>query len=180
MRKSNFPTWRPQHTFSIFYNLQMRTIDAFQDTSRCHHGPRNCLRQNECATKFQKSIFRWPGSWYFRTQFAAQTPLPRDCSSWAWSGLHFPTLRAIFWARVQMYDFVWCQTVFFHQEGAIQGLYLTPAVNRQPGFRQGTRRASSLYNVYYFSFLKHVFQFLHHFISFSWEIHCSIFHWFWY
>ena len=57
-----------------------------------------------------------------------------------------------------------------HQNGVdfwFQKYYLTPLVKRQPGFHQGTRRASLLQNLVYLFILKEFVYIRHHFIVFS-------------
>ena len=65
---------RTLHLF-YFYNLRMKTINTSQSTAGCRGGPQNCLRANKLSIKFQKSVFRCPGSSYLWTQLRATSEL---------------------------------------------------------------------------------------------------------
>ena len=71
--------------FSISLNLHMSWMNTLLYSSYRIKRPRESLNSNELKKNSQNSIFWWPGNWYFRTSVPAQTPLPRDCSEWAWS-----------------------------------------------------------------------------------------------
>ena len=51
-----------QPTFSIWNNLQMTSIDAFQETSGWCDWPHGCLRRNEWQNNLQNFIFWSPGN----------------------------------------------------------------------------------------------------------------------